>query len=108
MTFPALLRRTLGIAALAAVVTVPLMPATPARAQNSATAAGHPLDCGAGTLTPGGVSAVLNAAGDRNGQPSFLTADQAFQVAAAAAGRTASASTGRSPTAITCTAAAFT
>ena len=55
-------------------------------AQNSAAAAVTHSASTASPLTPGGVSAVLNAANDRNGQPNFLTADQAFQVSATAAG----------------------
>ncbi len=84
MSSPALLRRTLRIAVLAAAIGV-FTPAPPAGAHNSATAA-VTHSSAAGTLTPGGVSAVLNAAGEHSGQPNFLTADQAFQVAASAAG----------------------
>jgi thiol:disulfide interchange protein DsbD len=73
-------------AVLAALVIAAFAPTAPAAAQNSAAAAVTHSTPSAGNLTPGGVSAVLNAASDRNGQPNFLTADQAFQVAATAAG----------------------
>jgi thiol:disulfide interchange protein DsbD len=77
MRFPALL--------LVAVTVVACVP-TLSQAQNSAAAAVTHAASSASPLTPGGVSAVLTAANDRNGQPHFLTADQAFQVSATAAG----------------------
>jgi thiol:disulfide interchange protein DsbD len=55
-------------------------------AQNSAAAAVTHSAGSASPLTPSGISAVLTAANDGNGQPHFLTADQAFQVAATATG----------------------
>jgi thiol:disulfide interchange protein DsbD len=78
-------RRSIALCALAMTPAVALLP-TLGQAQTSAAAAVTHSATGSGTLTPSGVSAVLNAANDRNGQPNFLTADQAFQVAATAAG----------------------
>jgi thiol:disulfide interchange protein DsbD len=86
MSFPArLLRRIPGIAALTVMAAGALVP-VPGQAQHSAVAAVTHSTAGSGTLTTHDVSAVLNAAGARPGQPDFLTADQAFQVSATAAG----------------------
>ena len=77
MRLPALLLAVVAVASCVPALSL---------AQNSATAAVTHAASAASPLTPGGVSAVLTAANDRNGQPHFLTADQAFQVSASAAG----------------------
>ena len=79
-------RRSVALCALAMTPALALLPSL-GLAQNSAAAAVTHSAAGSGPLTPSGVSAVLNAANnDRNGQPNFLTADQAFQVSATATG----------------------
>ena len=78
-------RRSVALCVLAMTPAVALLP-TLGQAQQSAAAAVTHSATGSGALTPSGVSTVLNAANDRNGQPNFLTADQAFQVAATATG----------------------
>ena len=75
-------RLMMALALLVGAATVP----TSSWAQESAAAA---VTHGAATptLTPGGVSSVLNAAHTpTSDQPAFLTPDQAFQVSATAAG----------------------
>jgi thiol:disulfide interchange protein DsbD len=85
MTRPALPCRFLVTVTLALLPVGALLPA-PSQAQNSAAAAVTHSSAASGTLTPAAMSAVLNAAQGRDDQPKFLTPDQAFQVAATAAG----------------------
>jgi thiol:disulfide interchange protein DsbD len=77
-------RRFLAIATLALLPASALLPA-PSQAQTAAAAVTH-SSAAAGTLTPAAMSSVLQAAQSRGDQPKFLTPDQAFQVAATAAG----------------------
>lgn len=78
-------RRTSSLTALA-VLTLCALLAPLGHTQNSAAAAVTHSSGAAASLTPARMSAVLNAATDSSGQTNFLTADQAFQVAASAAG----------------------
>jgi thiol:disulfide interchange protein DsbD len=71
--------------ALLVILSAALLLPGPTRAQNSAAAAVTHSSSPA-TLTPGGMSAVLDAAHNPGGEPTFLSPDQAFQVSASAAG----------------------
>ncbi|HEY1899552.1 MAG TPA: protein-disulfide reductase DsbD [Steroidobacteraceae bacterium] len=86
MTSPALTsRRRLAIAALL-VLPAALLLSRVSQAQNSAAAAVTHSAATPSTLTPGAVSAVLDAAHNPIDQPKFLSPDQAFQASATAAG----------------------
>jgi thiol:disulfide interchange protein DsbD len=80
------LRLLLPLALLALLCTLALAP-LPGHAQNSATAAVTGGASASGTPSPGAVSSVVGAAPTCSNAPNnFLTADQAFQVVATAAG----------------------
>ncbi len=80
------LRRTLPLGALVLLCALALCPLQ-GRAQNSAAAAVTGSSSGQPALTPAAVNAVLGTTRSCNNAPNdFLTADQAFQVAATAAG----------------------
>jgi thiol:disulfide interchange protein DsbD len=77
--------RRLRVGALLVLLPAALLLPGLVQAQNSAAAA-VTHSSGPATLTPGGMSAVLDAAHNPGEQPTFLNPDQAFQVSASAAG----------------------